>query len=118
MKEFDIIQNGSIHEQSWAKCNINKFHKFVEFSISQCTICQEAWPMKSKPMLPNNYVCSRCSRDAKSSKKISPVPHELKGLTQIEEMLIAHALPIMRVYIKPGGRRDYSGHCINLPFCL
>ena len=45
----------------------------------------------------------------------SPVPNELKDLTQIEEMLIARALPIMRVYIKPGGQRGYSGHCINLP---
>ena len=35
----------------------------------------------------------------------SPVPHELQGLNQIEEMFIAHALPIMRVYIKPGGQR-------------
>ena len=40
---------------------------------------------------------------------------QLQGLTQIEEMLIARALPIMRVYIKPGGQRGYSGHCINLP---
>ncbi len=44
-----------------------------------------------------------------------PVPHELQNLTQIEEMLIARALPIMRVCIKPGGQRGYSGHCINLP---
>ena len=35
-------------------------------------------------------------------------------MTQIEEMLIARALPIMRVYVKPGGQRGYSGHCINL----
>jgi hypothetical protein len=40
---------------------------------------------------------------------------ELQGLTQIEEMLIARALSIMKVYIKPGGQRGYSGHCINLP---
>ena len=39
----------------------------------------------------------------------------MQGLTQIEEMLIARALPIMRVFIKPGGQRGYSGHCINLP---
>ena len=45
----------------------------------------------------------------------SPIPPQLQGLTQIEEMLIARALPIMRVYIKPGGQRGYSGHCINLP---
>ena len=43
------------------------------------------------------------------------VPQGLQSLTQIEEMLIARALPIMRVYIKPGGQRGYSGHCINLP---
>ena len=45
----------------------------------------------------------------------SSVPYELQNLTQIEEKLIARALPIMRVYIKPGGQRGYSGHCINLP---
>ena len=45
----------------------------------------------------------------------SQVPCELQGLTQVEEMLIARALPIMTVYIKPGGQRGYSGHCINLP---
>ena len=62
LKEFDI-QNGSIHEQGWAKHNIDKFHKSVKFSISQCTICYEAWPLKSKPRSPDNYVCSQCSRD-------------------------------------------------------
>ena len=35
----------------------------------------------------------------------SPVPRELEGLTQIEKMLIARELPIMRVYVKPGGER-------------
>ncbi|CAB4043659.1 Hypothetical predicted protein, partial [Paramuricea clavata] len=45
----------------------------------------------------------------------SPVPTELQNLTQVEEVLIARALPIMRVYIKPGRQRGYSGHCVNLP---
>ena len=89
--------------------------------MTQCTICHEAWPLKSKPKSP--YVCSRCSRDKKSPRNFSvenslipsSIPPELKNLTQIEEMLIARALPIMRVYIKPGGQRGFSGHCINLP---
>ena len=34
----------------------------------------------------------------------SSFPDELQNLTQVEEMLISHALPIMRVYIKPGGQ--------------
>ena len=93
----------------------------MEYSIYQCTICLEAWPLKSKPKSASNYVCSRCARDKQNPKKFSKqnamipssVPPELQGLTQIEEMLIARALPIMRVYVKPGGQRGYSGHCIN-----
>lgn len=42
------------------------------------------------------------------------IPKELENLTQVEEMLISRALPIVRVYIEPGGQRGYSGHCINL----
>ncbi|CAB4020009.1 Hypothetical predicted protein [Paramuricea clavata] len=118
---FDNTNNGGIEEQCWAKANINKFNKSVQYIVSQCTECKEVWPLKSKPRTP--YICSRCSRDKKSPKKFSSensmipscVPHELQNLTQIEEMLIARALPIMRVYIKPGGQRGYSGHCINLP---
>ena len=45
----------------------------------------------------------------------SPVPKELQELTQIEEMLIARALALMKVYVKPGGQRVSSGHIINLP---
>ena len=121
LNTFDIAENGGIEQQSWAKANINKFHKSVQYAISQCTVCKEAWPLKSKPTLP--YVCSRCIRDNKSPKKFSDenslipssVPSELQNLTQIEEMLIARALPILRIYIKPGGQRGFSEHCINLP---
>jgi hypothetical protein len=121
LNTFDITQNGGIEEQSWAKANINKFYKSVQYTVSQCTVCKEAWPLKSKPRVP--YVCSRCVRDNKSPRKFSyensmipsSVPNELQNLTQIEEMLIARALPIMRIYIKPGGQRGFSGHCINLP---
>ena len=78
--------------------------------------------IKIKPQV-TRHTCSRCSKDKKIPKKFSvensmipsPVPSELKGLTQIEEMLIARALPLMRVYIKPGGQRGYFGHCVNLP---
>ncbi len=123
LNKFDIKKTGSIHQQSWAKCNINKFYKSTQFFITQCTICQEAWPLKSKPSSPQCYICSRCSRDTRSPKKFSLensmipslVPHELQNLTQVEEMLIARTLPIMRVYIKSGGQRGYSGHCVNLP---
>ena len=107
---FNNTNNGGIEEQCWAKASINKFHNSLKFHVVQCTICREAWPLKSKPKSP--YVCSRCSRDKKSLKKFAvensmiplSVPPELRNLTQI-----------MRVYIKPGGQRGFSGHCVNLP---
>ena len=42
-------------------------------------------------------------------------PEELKDLTQVEEMLISPALPIINVFLLKGGQRAYGGHCINLP---
>ena len=44
------------------------------------------------------------------------VPTELQGLTQVEEMLIARAFPIIQVYTKPnGGQKAYKGHVLTLP---
>lgn len=44
----------------------------------------------------------------------SSVPLQLQNRTHIKEMLVARALPIMKVYVKPGGQRGYSARCINL----
>ena len=46
---------------------------------------------------------------------LGALPEELQGLTDIEEMLIARACPIMCVYRKHGGQRGYKGHVLNLP---
>ena len=73
-------------------------------TLSQCTVCQGARPLKSKLRAP--YVCSRCSRDKKSPKRFSFIFMK----TQNEEKLITCALPIMRVHIKSGGQQGYSGH--------
>ena len=40
---------------------------------------------------------------------------QLQGLTDIGEMLIARACPIMCVYRKHGGQRGYRGHVLKLP---
>ena len=45
----------------------------------------------------------------------SLVPFQLENLTQVEEMLTARVLPIMRVYIKPGGQRGYSVRSLYKP---
>ena len=105
------------------KSNIDQFHKTMNLYLNHCSKCHEAWPLTTKPKSNGTYVCRKCSTDKQIPLKFSfennmipsHVPHELQSLTQIEEMLIARALPIMRVYVKPGGQRGYSGHCINLP---
>ena len=108
--------------QSANKKNLNAFHKSNECSIYQCSICYEAWPLSSNRNR-DKYNCLRCATDKGQPKKFSrenkmvpsPVPPELQGLTLIEEMFIARVLPLIHLYVKPGGQRRYSGHCINLP---
>ena len=115
------LENISTVDQN-AKKHISDFHNSIQFTMHQCQICHEAWPLKSKAKS-SNYICRRCKADKVTPKKFSAgnymipssVPKELQGLTQIEEMLISRALPIMKVYVKPGGQRGYTGHCINLP---
>ena len=123
LSRFDAKTYGQLHHQQWAAINIKRFHKSMIFKIWHCRVCHEAWPLSVKNKKQPDYVCSRCVRDKNSIKKFSAqnsmvpaqVPKELQGLTQIEEMLIARAFPVISVYTKPGGQRAYKGHCINFP---
>ena len=95
LAEFNV-SNGLIYEQTWAKVNMNRFHELTRFSMKQCKVCFDTWPMKSIPVS-DNFICVRCSREKKLPKRFSKengmipsaVPKELHGLTQTEEMLIA-----------------------------
>ena len=61
----------------------------------------------------NNFICDRCKKDKSSPKRFSvendmipsKVAIELQGLTQIEEILISRAFPVIHVYVKQGGQR-------------
>ena len=72
---------------------------------------------------PDTFICTRCKRDKHPIKKYSvvndmhpgSVPPCLQQLSQVEEMLIARACPIMSVYHKHGGQRGYKGHVLNMP---
>ena len=35
-------QCGSTEKQSWAKTNINKFHKSLQYNVCHCKVCHEA----------------------------------------------------------------------------
>ena len=82
-----MLRNGALHDQSWAKWNMQQFHKSMQFVICQCMVCKEAWPINAKPKSAAGYMCSRCSRDKCVPKKFSdanamipaPVPIELKS---------------------------------------
>ena len=39
----------------------------------------------------------------------------LKGLSEVEEMLISPVISLMSIYRLPRGQYRYSGHVINLP---
>ena len=102
------------------------FHSDMSMHIKQCTVCHEAWPLKTKTIKKSEalYVCLRCKRDKGFPKKFghennmvpSKVPDELQDLTQVEEMLIARAFPVMQCYVRPGlGYFAYKGHTITLP---
>ena len=45
-----------------AKVNIEKFHKSMKYSVFQCQICFEAWPIITKPKS-DFYFCKTCDRD-------------------------------------------------------
>ena len=90
-------------------------------TIVQCITCKEAWPLTK---ITTNYECNRCKKEKGLPKRFSvkndmipsEVPLELQGLTQVEEMLIARAFPVIQVYTKPnGGQKVYKGHVLTLP---
>ena len=112
-----------LHELEFVQNEMHSFHLDQEhLEHRQCTMCKEAWPTRQN-LASEVYICYRCKRDKKSPRKFSAendmdpgiVPEQLRGLTQVEEMLISRVCPIMRVYRKHGGQRGYKGHVLNLP---
>ena len=99
-----------------------QLHRFEEnLRHYHCVICKEAWPLSASRQ--QIFTCSRCKRDRKPCRLYSAendmdpgsVPAELQGLSEVEELLIARAFPIMSIYRKYGGQRGYKGHVLNLP---
>lgn len=62
LNKFDTSKNGPLQEQNMAKSNMTKFHPSIMYTVSQCTVCHDAWPLKSKPRSSETYECSRCLR--------------------------------------------------------
>ncbi len=66
-------------------------------------------------------MCQQCYIEKLSPKKflaennmdLGEMPEELKGLSEIEEMLIAQVFTIMIVYQLQRGQNGYRGNIIN-----
>ena len=112
-----------LHKQSWAQKFMHQFQtKQIQWQNKKCNICNEQWPTRTHLDM-DPYICNRCQRDKHFPKLYSAgndmdpgnVPPCLQGMTQIEELLIARACPIMTIYHKHGGQLGYTGHVLNLP---
>lgn len=112
-----------LHQETWVGAAMTAFQdKQQKWTHRLCEVCHETWPTRVS-LTTEMYVCNRCKRDKRTPKLFSAendihpgqVPPWLENLTQIDEMLIARASPIMCVYRKKDGQRGYSGHVLNLP---
>lgn len=68
LSEFKISNYGELHQQEWAKLNMQKFHDSMKLRISLCQCCHEAWPLHIKTKKKKEpYICTRCLRDTVTS---------------------------------------------------
>ncbi|RIB17779.1 hypothetical protein C2G38_2186428 [Gigaspora rosea] len=99
---------------------LQKFRsKINKFEHKLCPICNECFPSIKLVM----GECRRFYNDKTIPKKflsennIDPgdAPKELKGFTEIKEMLIAQIFLVISVYCLHGGQYAYRGNVINFP---
>ncbi|KAJ7578869.1 hypothetical protein C8J56DRAFT_797036, partial [Mycena floridula] len=91
-----------------------------DLHIQQCPLCRE----EAFSSQPAGEMCTSCSADKKETRKwsdaneVNPtndVPPCLKGLTDMEEMLIARTKTVMQVRWTKGRQLCYKDHIVNLP---
>ena len=107
--------NRNLHHEEWAQEEMAAFYRLEEnLRHYHCVVCKEAWPLsQSAARSQQIFTCSRYKRDRKpcwlysTDNDMDPgsVPAELQGLSEVEELLIARAFPIMSIYRKHGGQR-------------
>ena len=69
LSEFKISNCGELHQQEWAKLNMQKFHDSMKLRISLCQCCHEAWPLHIKTKEKKEpYICTWCLRDKNDTK--------------------------------------------------
>jgi len=121
-------ENENINDQPILAGNINEYerHFLQNFRYKMDDIWYNVYPIYNKRipgMILFEGMCRRCHREKSIPKKFSKennmdpgeLPKQLKGLTEIEEMLIAQVFCVMSVYQLRGGQNGYKGNVINFP---
>jgi hypothetical protein len=93
--------------------------KIDKLANNHCPVCNERFP--SVEIVQG--VCRHCYTEKNNIKKflfrnnmdLGDVLNELRGLIQVEEMLIAQIFPIVSVYCLRGRQYVYRGNVINFP---
>ena len=101
--------------------------KFCEWidqlaEVQMCHVCLESYVGIQVCNTSTGPMCMRCLREesnhrfsATNHMDLRNQPHVLEDLTQVEEMLIARASPILQVMHSIGGQYKYQGHAISFP---
>jgi hypothetical protein len=87
-----------------------------------CQICNESW--FNKKIGPRTKKCDRCAAECRQPDAIPTfgvvnrmipcdIPEELKGLTYLEERIIALGSPALHIWCRKGGMTGFSGNCIS-----
>jgi hypothetical protein len=115
----EVVDDGRLPESD-VKLLRNFRSKIDKLANNHCPVCNERFP--SVEIIQG--VCHRCYTEKNDIKKFSfrnnmdpgDVLDELRGLTQVEEMLIAQIFPIVSMYcLHGGGQYAYRGNVINFP---
>jgi hypothetical protein len=118
IRELDRLNRQKSRAEQAFNIAVKKFEEtMMNIEIHACSYCNEKHP----DIALRNNMCNKCRFDKGDPRKFSarnamdpgPQPPELKGLTPIEEMLIAKCSPIIKVYKLKGGQISYGGHVIS-----
>ena len=87
-----------------------------------CSICKQCYPGIVMKKIHDAYTCSHCILERKGHRfslennmDLGIQPPVLAVLTQVEEMLISCANPILQVTHSHGAKYKYSSHTICFP---
>ena len=93
--------------------------KMSDIEYKMCPVCNERIPGMTlvKDMCRHYYTEKKSPKKFSAKNNMDPgdVSEELKGLTEIKEMLIAQIFTVMSVYQLREEQNGYRGNVINFP---